>query len=236
MPAITLKAVSKRFPGGRSALDGIDLAILEGEFLAILGPSGSGKSTLLRILAGLIAPTTGTVLFGDRDAIHLAPSSRDAAIVFQNQSLYPHLRVGANLAFSAVSSGMRKSTALASAAKVAAALELGDRLESWPSQLSGGQRQRVALGRVMVRRPSLVLLDEPFSNLDPPLRAAMVEDVRLLHSTIGATTILVTHEPREAASLADRIVFLDEGRIVQVGPPGTFRDAPATERIARFFA
>ncbi len=236
MPAITLKGVCKTFPGGRSALSELDLTIPEGEFLAVLGPSGSGKSTLLRILAGLIEPTGGTVRFGDRDAACLAPRDRDAAIVFQNQSPYPHLRVDANLAFSAVASGVRKVDARATAGKVAAALGLGDRLRSWPSQLSGGQKQRVALGRVMVRRPSLVLLDEPFSNLDPPLRASLVEDVRRMRSEIGATMILVTHEPREAASLADRIVFLDEGRSIQVGPPGDFREAPATDLVARFFA
>jgi len=236
MPTITFKGVCKTFPGGRSALSGIDLTIPEGEFLAVLGPSGSGKSTLLRILAGLIAPTSGTVRFGDRDAASLAPRDRNAAIVFQNQSPYPHLRVDSNLAFSAVAAGARKADARATAGKVAAALGLGDRLRAWPSQLSGGQKQRVALGRVMVRRPSLVLLDEPFSNLDPPLRASLVEDVRRMRSEIGATMILVTHEPREAASLADRIVFLDEGRIVQVGPPGELREAPATRLVARFFA
>ena len=236
MAEIVLKGVGKQFAGGRKALEGINLRLPKGEFLAVLGPSGSGKSTLLRILAGLVAPTSGRVTFDGRDAATLAPRDRDAAIVFQNHSLFPHLRLDRNLAFSAIAAGVKQREALMSAKTVANALGLGDRLDARPSQLSGGQKQRAALGRVMVRRPSLLLLDEPFSNLDPPLRAAMVEDLRALHRSLGPTIVLVTHEPREAASLADRLAFLSEGRLAQVGPPEDFAQRPATEEVARFFA
>lgn len=235
MAAITLKGVTKRFPGGRLALAGVDLHLGAGEFLAILGPSGSGKSTLLRILAGLTGVTDGVMQFGDRDARQLKPSERDAAVVFQNHSLLPHLRLLDNLTFSATARGRSKAEARDVARKVAVSLGLGDRLEAWPSQLSGGQKQRAALGRVMVRKPSLLLLDEPFSNLDPPLRAALVDDVRNLHRTLGATTVLVTHEPREAAALADRIAFLDAGRIVQIGSVDELRSNPATAEVSRYF-
>lgn len=235
MPTITIKGLSKTFPGGRQALSSIDLTLGSGEILAILGPSGSGKSTLLRILAGLTPPTSGTILFEDRDAIHLSSRERDAAIIFQNHSLYPHLNVRDNLAFSAQASGMDRGEVRESARKAAEWLGLGDRLDSFPSQLSGGQKQRVSLGRVMVRKPSLILLDEPFSNLDPPLRATLVEDIRSLRNQIGATTVLVTHEPREAVSLADRIAFLHEGRLVQFGPPRILQDNPASSEVEHFF-
>jgi multiple sugar transport system ATP-binding protein len=235
VPYISIKNVSKVFPGGKLALDGITLALENGEFLALLGPSGSGKSTLLRILAGLTLPTSGFVSIGDRDAEGLSPRQRDAAIIFQNQSLFPHLNVRDNLAFSAEASGVNRTEARRLASEAATLLGLGDRLNSMPSQLSGGQKQRVALGRVMVRKPSLFLLDEPFSNLDPPLRASLVEDVRSLHKRIGSTTILVTHEPREALALADRIAFLHEGRLVQVDVPRVMQEQPGSREIAEFF-
>ena len=219
MTTITLRDVSKTFSVGRVALSGIDLKIAEGELLAVLGPSGSGKSTLLRMLAGLIMPTTGTIHFGSRDAACLAPKDRDAAIVFQNQSPYPHLSVLDNLTFSAEAAGIDRKSARAAAVDAANRLGLGDRLRDRPATLSGGQKQRVSLGRVLVRNPSLILLDEPFSNLDPPLRAALVEDLRMLHKTVAATIVLVTHEPREAAHLADRVAYLEEGRLTHVGAP-----------------
>ena len=219
MTTITLRDVSKTFSVGRVALSGIDLKIAEGELLAVLGPSGSGKSTLLRMLAGLILPTTGTIHFGEKDAATLAPRDRDAAIVFQNQSPYPHLTVLDNLTFSAEAAGVDRRTARAAAVDAANRLGLGDRLRDRPATLSGGQKQRVSLGRVLVRKPSLILLDEPFSNLDPRLRAALVEDLRMLHKTVAATIVLVTHEPREAARLADRVAYLEDGRLTHVGPP-----------------
>lgn len=219
MPDITLSAISKTFPGGRVALSGIDLKIVAGELLAVLGPSGSGKSTLLRMLAGLIMPTSGTIHFGEKDAATLAPRDRDAAIVFQNQSPYPHLSVLDNLTFSAEAAGVDRRSARSAAVDAANRLGLGDRLRDRPATLSGGQKQRVSLGRVLVRKPSLILLDEPFSNLDPRLRAALVEDLRMLHKTVAATIVLVTHEPREAAHLADRVAYLEEGRLTHVGPP-----------------
>ena len=219
MPNLFLSSVSKTFPGGRIALLGIDIKIAEGELLAVLGPSGSGKSTLLRMLAGLILPTTGTIHFGEKDAATLAPRDRDAAIVFQNQSPYPHLTVLDNLTFSAEAAGVDRRSARAAAVDAANRLGLGDRLRDRPATLSGGQKQRVSLGRVLVRKPSLILLDEPFSNLDPRLRAALVEDLRMLHKTVAATIVLVTHEPREAARLADRVAYLEDGRLTHVGPP-----------------
>ena len=219
MDVISLRKVTKLFPGGRSAVAGIDLAIAPGELLAVLGPSGSGKSTLLRLLAGLTTPTTGTIHFGERDACDLSPRARDAAIVSQNQSPYPHLSVMKNLIFSAKAAGIDDRTARASAMAAASRLGLSDRLSDRPATLSGGQKQRVSLGRVLVRNPSLILLDEPFSNLDPRLRADLVEDLRMLHRDIPATIVIVTHEPREAARLADRIAYLDEGRLVHIGPP-----------------
>jgi multiple sugar transport system ATP-binding protein len=176
MPDVTLRCVSKLFAGGRCALADVSLDIAAGELLAVLGPSGSGKSTLLRLIAGLTAPTSGTIHLGGKDAVVLAPGDRDAVIVFQNQSLYPHLSVMDNLTFSARAAGLDRGTARRLAVDAATRLGLADRLDDRPATLSGGQKQRVSLGRVMVRRPSLIFLDEPFSNLDPRLRAALVED------------------------------------------------------------
>ncbi len=233
MPNLTLSGISKTFPGGRTALSEIDLKIAAGELVAVLGPSGSGKTTLLRMLAGLITPTTGTIHFGALDAANLAARDRDAAIVFQNQSPYPHLTVLDNLTFSAEAAGVPRKSARVAAVEAANRLGLGDRLRDRPATLSGGQKQRVSLGRVLVRNPSLILLDEPFSNLDPRLRAALVEDLRMLHKTVSATIVLVTHEPREAARLADRVAILEEGRIIHIGPPeeGIFDGRPARPMI-----
>lgn len=230
-----MKGVAKVFPGDRRALGGVDLAIGDREFFAVLGASGSGKSTLLRILAGLEAPTSGTLTIGGRDARGLPARGRDAAIVFQNQALYPHLSVRDNLAASAWAAGVGRDEIDRRVGVAAEMLGLGPHLDARPNRISGGQAQRVALGRAFVRRPSLLLLDEPFSNLDPPLKAALMDDLAALHKRIGGTTVLVTHDPNEAAALADRIAFLDCGIVAQVGPPRALFDRPETAGVARFF-
>lgn len=234
MPDISLAAISKVYPGGVRAVDRIDLTIRDGEFLILLGPSGCGKSTTLRMIAGLEDITEGDLLLDGRRINDVDPKDRELAFVFQNYALFPHMSVAANLTF-----GMRLRKVPAAEIEsrlrdVVALLGLGELLDRKPKELSGGQRQRVALGRALLRDPVAYLLDEPLSNLDAKLRHEMRGEIRRICKESGFTTIYVTHDQKEALSIADRIALLKDGRLVQIGTPAELYHRPRTSFVADF--
>jgi ABC-type Fe3+/spermidine/putrescine transport system ATPase subunit len=234
MAELRVDGLSKRF-GAAVALDGVDLSIRDGAFVALLGPSGCGKTTFLRLLAGLEAPSAGTIRIGGADVTHVPPERRGLGMMFQSYALFPHMTVAGNLRFPLRMRGIGDRAA--QEAKVREALRLV-RLEGLedrhPRQLSGGQQQRVALARALVADPPVLLLDEPLSNLDAQLRKDMQVELMELHRKIGLTTILVTHDQDEALSLADFVVLMRAGRIEQAGPPREIYARPATTFAARF--
>ncbi len=233
MAGLRLTNISKSF-GTRKILDDVSLELAEGELLVILGPSGCGKSTLLRLIAGLEELDAGEIFIGDRQVDRLRPRDRNVALVFQNYSLYPHMTVAKNLAFPLTVAKVGKAEITERVAKVAAMLGLEDRLQAKPSQLSGGQRQRVALGRAIIREPSLFLLDEPLSNLDADLRARMRLEIVTLQKQLKKAMIHVTHDQTEALTMADRIALLDQGKLIQLGTPEELYRRPATTFVASF--
>jgi multiple sugar transport system ATP-binding protein len=206
------------------AVDALDLQIENGEFVVLVGPSGSGKTTALRMLAGLEEVDAGAIYIGDRDVTDLAPKKRDVAMVFQNYALYPYLTVEANIGFPLRIARVKKEER--------AELELY--LQRKPGQLSGGQRQRVAMGRAIVRQPSVFLMDEPLSNLDAKLRVQMRADVAALQSRLGVTTVYVTHDQAEAMTLGNRVVVMSDGRVQQCGPPRELYESPTNTFVASF--
>ncbi len=234
MAAIEFRGVSRTFPAGRPALEGVDLAVADGERLAVLGPSGSGKSTLLRLAAGLDRPTAGGVWFDGRCMDDVPPHRRDVGLVFQEPTLLPYLTVAGNLEFGMKARGVARDERRRRVAEVAAMLRLDGLLGRRPSELSGGERQRAAIGRSVARRPAVLLLDEPFSSLDLPLRSALRRDLIDLHDRLGMTLIHVTHDQGEALAIGHRVAVLDLGRLVQVGPPREVYNRPATPFVAGF--
>ena len=220
MAGIVIDGISKSF-GGTVALAALDLAVADGEFLALLGPSGCGKTTLLRIIAGLESQTTGRVIIGGKDVSALPPRSRGLAMVFQNYAVFPHLRVRDNIAFGLKMTGAARDRIERQVARTAGLLQLGPYLDRYPAQLSGGQRQRVAVARALAVEPALLRLD---------MRAELKEVLR----EAGTTTIYVTHDQTEAMALADRIAVLHGGRIVQIGTPGEIYHTPATRFVGGF--
>ena len=235
MARISFSNLSKTFPDGTKALQGIDLEVEPGEFLALVGPSGCGKTTLLRILGGLEQPSAGDVLINGQNASKLQPKDRDLAMVFQNYALFPHLSVFENLGFGLKARRRPKEEIERAVRPVAERLGLSDLLKRKPNELSGGQRQRVALGRLLARNPSIHLLDEPLSNLDANLRASMRDQLARLHREHGRTTLYVTHDQIEAMTLGQRICVMNEGRIIQVGSPAEIYDQPVHRFVAEFF-
>jgi len=233
MADVTIQGLTRRF-GAADVLRGIDLDIAAGSFTVIVGPSGCGKSTLLRLLAGLDRPTSGVLQIGGRDVTGLEPAERGIAMVFQNYSLYPHMTVRQNMAFPLRSRRMGKADIAAAIDRAAGILRIGELLDRKPGQLSGGQRQRVAIGRAIVRDPSVFLFDEPLSNLDAALRGQMRMELAELHRTLGTTMIYVTHDQVEAMTMAERIVVLNGGRVEQVGAPMELYRRPATRFVAGF--
>ncbi len=233
MAHVRVAKLEKRF-GATPVLGGIDLDVPNGTFAVLVGPSGCGKSTLLRTLAGLEEADAGTIHFGDRDVTRLSPKDRDIAMVFQSYALYPHLSVRDNLAFGLRLRKTEVSEIDRRVAEVSELLGLGALLHRLPKELSGGQRQRVAMGRAIVRRPSLFLFDEPLSNLDAALRAEVRVEIRKLHDRLGATSVYVTHDQVEAMTLADVIFVLVRGRVEQSGPPLAIYERPATRFVAGF--
>jgi ABC-type sugar transport system ATPase subunit len=233
MATLKLTGVAKSF-GPTRVLERVDLDVTDGEFIVLVGPSGCGKSTLLRCIAGLEIPTEGTVHIGDRDVTTAHPRDRDVAMVFQSYALYPHMSVRRNMGFAleiAKKSQAEIDAAVNDAAKM---LELTALLDRKPSQLSGGQRQRVAIGRAIVRKPSVFLFDEPLSNLDAALRLTMRVELKRLHKRMGTTMVYVTHDQIEAMTLADRLVVLDKGVAQQIGSPMEVHDTPANRFVAGF--
>lgn len=234
MAVVQIRSVTKEFPGGVQALDGLDLDITDGEFFALLGPSGCGKTTLLRSIAGLETPTSGTIRIGDRDVTRLSPGARNIAMVFQDYALYPHMRVIENIAYPLKIRRIAKREREESARRVASGLQLDGTFERRPAQLSGGQQQRVALARAIAVHPSVFLFDEPLSNLDARLRLEARTFLKRLQQELGVTTIYVTHDQAEALALADRMAVMDHGRIRQLGRPVDLFQRPANLFVASF--
>jgi multiple sugar transport system ATP-binding protein len=235
--AVAVEAVdlTKVFDGGqRAAVDHIDLASEEGEYLVLLGPSGCGKTTLLRMIAGLEQPTSGEVRIDGHLVNGLPPRARRIAMVFQSYALYPHKTVKQNIVFPLKAEKMPSEKRDEKVEWAAELLGLTHLLDRRPRQLSGGERQRVALARALVREPSVFLLDEPLSNLDAKLRAVARDDLKDFHQRIGTTTIYVTHDQVEAMGMGDRIVVMLDGEVRQVGPPQAVYEHPADTFVATF--
>jgi multiple sugar transport system ATP-binding protein len=231
---VALKDVSKVWPDGTTAVNHVTLDVEDGEFLVLLGPSGCGKSTILRMIAGLEDPTEGDILLNGDPVLELAPRDRSIAMVFQDFALYPHMTVSDNIGFPLKLSGIDANPRLERVGDVAAALGIGDVLGRKPSQLSGGQRQRVAMGRAIVRRPGLFLMDEPLSNLDSGLRAELRAEITGLTRELGVTTMYVTHDQAEALTMADRVAIMRKGVLQDVGTPTEVYGRPATLYVAAF--
>ena len=233
MAHVQLENVGKRF-GSVVAASGVDLEIPHGEFIVLVGPSGCGKSTTLRMVAGLEPLSEGTIKLDGLVVNDLPPKHRDIAMVFQSYALYPHMTVFNNMAFGLKMKGFDRGEIEVRVRDVASMLNISELLERKPRELSGGQRQRVAMGRALVRRPKVFLFDEPLSNLDAELRAQMRVEIKKLHKKLGATIIYVTHDQIEAMTLADRIVLMNQGRIVQIGDPMAIYESPNTKFVAGF--
>jgi multiple sugar transport system ATP-binding protein len=231
---VEFRGVGKTFSNGHRALSDLNLTIADGELLVVVGPSGCGKSTLLRLLAGLEPIGEGEIRIGGRLANTLTPQQRNIAMVFQDYALYPNMTVRENLAFPLKMRKLDKAAVARRVADTAAMLELGELLERYPKQLSGGQRQRVAMGRALVREPSVFLMDEPLSNLDAKLRVQVRSEISELQKRLGTTMVYVTHDQVEAMTLGRRIAVLHQGRLQQVADPQRLYDRPATPFVAGF--
>jgi ABC-type sugar transport system ATPase subunit len=230
---ITFDQVTKHF-GETIAVDALELEVPDGEFLVLVGPSGCGKTTALRMLAGLESVSDGRVLIGDRVVNDVPPGERDVAMVFQSYALYPHMSVFDNLAFSLRNLKVKGDEIKRRVSDAARVLELESLLDRKPRQLSGGQRQRVALGRAIVREPSVFLMDEPLSNLDAALRVQTRAEILKLQRRLGTTTVYVTHDQVEAMTMGDRIAVMRGGVLQQVGSPATIYNEPVNTFVARF--
>ena len=233
MSSIELKGISKRW-GDTTALAEIDLHIAAGSFCVLLGPSGCGKSTTLRIIAGLESSSSGVVLVDGQDVTHRPPAERGIAMVFQNYALFPHLTVAQNIGFGLAVRKVPKAEAAQRVAQTADLLGLSALLQRKPSQLSGGQQQRVALGRALVARAKVCLMDEPLSNLDAQLRTEMRHELRELQQRLGLTVVYVTHDQVEAMSMADQVVLLNQGRVEQAASARDLYAQPASPFVAKF--
>ncbi|MCG5217416.1 ATP-binding cassette domain-containing protein [Streptosporangium soli] len=236
MSTVVLDDVTKVYPGGHLAVDRLSLRAENGELLVLLGPSGCGKSTLLRMIAGLEDITSGDLWLDGRIANHLAPRDRDVAMVFQNGALYPHRTVRGNIAFPLEIAKADPALVKERVTELSKALHIDETLERRPGTLSGGQRQRVAMGRAIVRQPSLFLMDEPLSNLDAGMRTELRMEISSLVRALGVTTIYVTHDQVEALTLADRIAIMNRGVLQDVGTPGQIYNDPATAFVAAFLS
>ncbi|WP_104525812.1 ABC transporter ATP-binding protein [Blastococcus atacamensis] len=235
MATVTFQQATRIYPKSeRPAVDALDLAIADGEFLVLVGPSGCGKSTSLRMLAGLEEVDTGSILIGDRDVTDQPPKERDIAMVFQNYALYPHMTVEENMGFALRLSGVKKDEIGRRVTEAAKILDLQDYLTRRPKALSGGQRQRVAMGRAIVRDPQVFLMDEPLSNLDAKLRVQTRTQIAALTRRLGTTTVYVTHDQVEAMTMGDRVAVLKDGVLQQCDTPGTLYDRPANVFVAGF--
>src|SRR5689334_16318060 len=235
MATVTFDKATRLYPGGtKPAVDQLDLAIDDGEFLVLVGPSGCGKSTSLRMLAGLEDVNAGRILIGDRDVTQMPPKDRDIAMVFQSYALYPHMTVADNMGFALKIAGVSKDEIRSRVQDAAKILNLEEYLERKPKALSGGQRQRVAMGRAIVRKPQVFLMDEPLSNLDAKLRVSTRTQIASLQRRLGVTTVYVTHDQTEAMTMGDRVCVLKDGLLQQVGTPRELYDHPDNVFVAGF--
>ncbi len=234
MASLSLRGIYKRYPGGVTAVSDFTMNIKDKEFIILVGPSGCGKSTTLRMIAGLEEITEGELYIGDKLMNDIAPKDRDIAMVFQNYALYPHMTVYENMAFGLKLRKVPKDEIKRLVEEAAKSLDIYHLLDRKPKALSGGQKQRVALGRAIVRDPKVFLLDEPLSNLDAKLRAAMRTELTKLHKKLGTTFIYVTHDQVEAMTMASRIVVMKDGLIQQVDTPQNLYDSPCNIFVAGF--
>ena len=230
---IEIRNLTHRY-GDITAIDNIDLDIHENEFFALLGPSGCGKSTLLRILAGFETPDTGTVMLGNLDLISIPPNKRPINLMFQSYALFPHMNVGQNIAYGLEREKLSKSEIKSRVAEMLETVGLSDKAKSRPFQLSGGQKQRVALARAIIKRPKLLLLDEPLSALDRKVRAEMQIELKRLQHEVGITFVVVTHDQEEAMSMADRIAVIANGKVEQVDLPVDLYERPKNRYVGGF--
>ena len=235
MASVTFDHASRIYPGAdKPAVDQLCLDIADGEFLVLVGPSGCGKSTSLRMLAGLEDVNGGRILIGDKDVTDVPPKNRDIAMVFQNYALYPHMSVRENMGFALKIAGVPKEEINRRVEEAAKILDLEPYLDRKPKAMSGGQRQRVAMGRAIVRKPQVFLMDEPLSNLDAKLRVQTRTQIASLQRELGVTTVYVTHDQTEALTMGDRIAVLAGGLLQQVGTPQEMYERPANEFVAGF--
>ncbi|WP_395543069.1 ABC transporter ATP-binding protein [Neotabrizicola sp. sgz301269] len=232
-PAVEFRAVSRHF-GPVKAVDGVDLAIAEGSFFAMLGPSGSGKTTCLRLISGFEQPSAGQIRIFGEDVSAVPPHLRNVNTVFQDYALFPHMNVRDNVAYGLMVKGMGRSQRHAQAEEMLSLVKLDGYGDRKPAQLSGGQRQRVALARALVNKPRVLLLDEPLGALDLKLREAMQDELKALQHRLGLTFVFVTHDQHEALSMADHLAVFNEGKIAQIGTPQDIYDRPATRFVADF--
>jgi multiple sugar transport system ATP-binding protein len=235
MPSLVIQQAAKRFSKNVVALDDLSLEVSDGELLAIVGPSGSGKTTLLRCIAGLERLDTGTIRLGGEPLNGLPPWRRDVALMFERPALYPHLTVRSNVAFPLRMRGESASVIDQKVTEMTGRLGIDSLLDRRPDQLSAGQAQRVAFARALVRRPKCLLLDEPLSNLDAPLRADLRTELKVLQAAMSIPTIYVTHDQDEALQLGRRVAVLDRGRWQQIGTPEEIVAQPANEFVRGFF-
>ncbi|MER6088990.1 ABC transporter ATP-binding protein [Streptomyces bluensis] len=234
-PHLVLSGLAKTYPGADgAAVRGIDLAVERGRILAVLGPSGCGKSTTLRLIAGLVAPTAGRIEVDGRDLTDVPVHRRDMGVVFQSYALFPHLDVARNVAFGLEMRSVGKAEVKRRVGEALELVRLGHLAGRRIAQLSGGQQQRVALARALVVEPSVLLLDEPLSNLDARLRSTMQDEIGRIQRETGITTVFVTHDQQEALSMADSVAVMNEGRIEQTGTPQEIYERPARPFVARF--
>jgi iron(III) transport system ATP-binding protein len=233
MTTIALSNIAKHY-GRTVAIESVDLTIEDGELFFLLGPSGCGKTTLLRLIAGFHDPTAGTIRFGDRDVTHLAPNRRNTGMVFQSYALWPHLTVFDNVAYGLNVRRVRGDERARRVREALALVQMSDYAKRKPNQLSGGQQQRVALARALVIEPDVLLLDEPLSNLDAKLRLDMRTEIRRICTEAAITTVYVTHDQKEALSMADRVAVLHQGVVAQVGSPRKLYERPASRFVAEF--
>jgi multiple sugar transport system ATP-binding protein len=234
MASVSLQAIRKQYASGPEIIKGVDLEIRDGEFMVFVGPSGCGKSTLMRMIAGLEDISSGQLHIGGMLATQVPPAKRGVAMVFQSYALYPHMSVAQNMGFSLKMAGLTKSEIDAQVSTVADVLQITHLLDRKPSALSGGQRQRVAIGRAIVRQPSVFLFDEPLSNLDASLRVQMRLELTQLHKRLKSTMIYVTHDQTEAMTMGERITVFNQGVIEQVGSPLELYHQPANRFVASF--
>ena len=233
MSYLVLNNLTKRY-GSTAVVDGLSLSIAQGEFVSLLGPSGCGKTTTLQMIAGFVEPTAGSIVLNGKDLNKVAANKRGLGIVFQNYALFPHMTAAQNVAFGLEMQGVSKTECAVRVADTLKLVGLTHLAERYPARMSGGQQQRVALARALVIQPSVLLLDEPLSNLDAKLREEMQLELRSIQRTLGTTTVLVTHDQSEALALSDRIVVMNQGRVEQIAEPFEAYEQPNSEFVGGF--